>query len=60
MRDGQSNRASRIPIAVMADHATTELLRELPHRHVSRVILKPLRAHLLLDAFAEFEAQRRK
>jgi CheY-like chemotaxis protein len=60
VRDGQSSSDAGIPIAVMADHATAELLRELRHRDVSRVILKPFRARVLLDAFAEFEAQRRK
>jgi len=46
---------SGIPIAVMAEHATAELLSDLRKRHVSRVILKPFRAKVLLDAFASFE-----
>lgn len=60
VRDGQSVSDAGIPIAIMADHATAELLRELRTRDVSRVILKPFRARVLLDAFADFEAQRRK
>lgn len=60
VRDGQSSSDAGIPIAVMADRATTELLRELRTRDVSRVILKPFRARVLLDAFAELEAQRKK
>jgi CheY-like chemotaxis protein len=60
VRDGHSGSDAGIPIAVMADRATTELLRELRTRDVTRVILKPFRARVLLDAFAEFEAQRKK
>jgi CheY-like chemotaxis protein len=60
VRDGLSSSDSRIPIAVLADHATTELLRDLRSRNVSRVILKPFRARVLLDAFAEFETQHGK
>lgn len=55
VRDGLSASDSRIPIAVMAENATTELLRELRQRDVNRVILKPFRARVLLDAFAAFE-----
>src|ERR1700740_3683339 len=47
VRDALSSSDARIPIAVMADHATTELLRELRQRDVSRVILKPFRARVL-------------
>lgn len=60
VRDGLSSSDARIPIAVMADHATPEMLRDLRTRDVSRLILKPFRARVLLDAFAEFEARTKK
>ncbi len=55
VRKGLYASNSGIPIAVMAEHATAELLSDLRKRHVSRVILKPFRARVLLDAFASFE-----
>ncbi|WP_332852000.1 response regulator [Duganella sp. S19_KUP01_CR8] len=55
MRNGIYSSDCGIPIAVMAEHATAELLSDLRERHVSRVILKPFRAKVLLDAFASFE-----
>ena len=54
VRSGGSASDPAIPIAVMVDRATTDLLRELQERKVSRVILKPFRAKVLLDAFATF------
>lgn len=55
VRNGGSASVSTIPIAVMVDRATTDLLKELRERSVSRVILKPFRAKVLLDAFATFD-----
>lgn len=54
VRDGLSACDTAMPIAVMAETATAELMRELRDRKVSRVILKPFRARLLLDAIASF------
>jgi DNA-binding NarL/FixJ family response regulator len=55
VRNGGSASVSTIPIAVMVDRATTDLLNELRDRSISRVILKPFRAKVLLDAFATFD-----
>lgn len=54
VRDGLSASVSTIPIAVMVEHATANLLRELRDRDISRVIVKPFRARVLLDAIASF------
>ena len=54
VRGGLSASASTIPIAVMVDHATADMLAALRERQVSRVILKPFRAKVLLDAFSSF------
>jgi len=56
IRAGDSASPCGMPVAILAEHATTQLLRELHQRHVERVILKPFRARVLLDAFAEFES----
>jgi CheY-like chemotaxis protein len=53
VRNGLSASDASIPIAVMVDQATADLMRELRERHVSRVILKPFRAKILLEAFAQ-------
>ncbi|MRX09047.1 response regulator [Pseudoduganella sp. FT25W] len=58
VRNGMSASDARIPIAVMVDQATTDLMRELRDRQVSRVILKPFRARILLEAFESFGAKR--
>ncbi|SEN16969.1 hypothetical protein SAMN05428959_101497 [Duganella sp. CF517] len=55
VRGGMSASDARIPIAVMVDCPTTELVNELRSRDVSRVIVKPFRAKVLLDTFASFE-----
>ena len=44
-----------MPIAIMADQATPELLGELRDRKISRVILKPFRAKVLLETIAGFD-----
>lgn len=54
VRNGMSASDAAIPIAVMVDQATTDLMRELRERQINRVILKPFRAKILLDAFASF------
>jgi CheY-like chemotaxis protein len=55
VREGLSASDKAIPIAVMTQSATAQLLAELRERQVSRVILKPFRAKVLLDAFATFK-----
>jgi CheY-like chemotaxis protein len=60
VRNGASASVPTIPIAVMVDHATEELLKELRDRRVSRVILRPFRAKVLLDAFATFAPTARR
>lgn len=57
VRNGLSASKSGIPIAVMVDQATADLMRELRERHVNRVILKPFRAKILLEAFESFAAK---
>ncbi|MYM24401.1 response regulator [Duganella sp. FT135W] len=54
VRNGLSASPATIPIAVMVDQATADLMRELRERHVNRVILKPFRAKILLEAFEAF------
>jgi len=54
VRNGLSASPATIPIAVMVDQATTELMHELRERQVNRVILKPFRAKILLEAFESF------
>ena len=52
VRGGDSASPPQIPIAVMADNCTGEQLVQLQQRHVARVIVKPFRARVLLDALA--------
>lgn len=54
VRNGLSASPATIPIAVMVDQATTALMHELRERQVNRVILKPFRAKILLEAFESF------
>ncbi|TFW22808.1 response regulator [Duganella callida] len=56
VRAGQSASDAAMPIAVMVEQATTELMHALRERKVSRVILKPFRAKILLEAFAALGA----
>ncbi len=58
VRNGLSASPATIPIAVMVDQATTDLMRELRERQVNRVILKPFRAKILLEAFESFSGVR--
>jgi CheY-like chemotaxis protein len=50
---GVSN-GQTMPIAIMAHQATPQLLNALRERKISRVILKPFRARVLLEAIADF------
>lgn len=59
VRGGMSASDARIPIAVMVDHPTAELVNALRSREVSRVIVKPFRAKVLLDTFASFGPNRK-
>jgi CheY-like chemotaxis protein len=45
-----------MPIAIMAEQATAELLSALRDRNISRVILKPFRATVLLETIEKFGA----
>ena len=49
-----------MPIAIMAEQATAELLSALRDRNISRVILKPFRAKVLLETIEKFGAPPRK
>ncbi|WP_306397818.1 response regulator [Telluria beijingensis] len=49
-----------MPIAIMAEQATAELLTALRDRNISRVILKPFRAKVLLETIEKFGALPRK
>ena len=56
VRGGDSACPPGMPIAVMAENCTGELLAELKQRQVSSVIVKPFRAKILLEAFAALAA----
>ena len=47
-----------MPIAIMTEQATPELLKALRERHISRVILKPFRARVLLETIEQFSVAR--
>ncbi|WP_228893200.1 DNA-binding transcriptional response regulator [Pseudoduganella aquatica] len=51
IREGDSASQRNMPIAVLAENCTGELLAALRERAVTRVIVKPFRARILLDAF---------
>jgi DNA-binding NtrC family response regulator len=57
VRQGLTLSAAGIPIAIMADQATPELVQELQDRQICRVILKPFRAKVLLETIAGFSKQ---
>lgn len=57
VRKGGTASDRAMPIAVLAERCDATLLQALRERGVKRIILKPLRARLLLDAFAEIGAQ---
>ena len=56
IREGDSACSPGMPIAVLAGNCTSELLTALHKRGVSRVIVKPFRARILLEAFATLAA----
>jgi CheY-like chemotaxis protein len=57
VRQGLTISDADMPIAIMADRATPELVRELQGRSIRRVILKPFRAKVLLEAIADFSGK---
>jgi CheY-like chemotaxis protein len=57
VRQGRSISKSGIPIAVLASRVDPPLLQALRERGVSRIIVKPFRARVLLDAFAALAEQ---
>ena len=60
IRYGTGVENPNMPIAVLLDHCDMPFLQELRQRDVTRVILKPFRARLLLDTFDEFRKQPRQ
>jgi CheY-like chemotaxis protein len=58
MRERETVDGKPMPIAIMASEASAELLAELRDRRISRVILKPFRAKVLLETIAGFGAAR--
>jgi CheY-like chemotaxis protein len=56
VRDAETSSHHAMPIAIMAEQATPTLLRALRDRRISRVILKPFRAKVLLETIAGFRA----
>ncbi|TWI67699.1 hypothetical protein IP91_01818 [Pseudoduganella lurida] len=51
VREGQTACDAKMPIAVLTAHADAALIAALRGREVQRVILKPFRAKVLLEAF---------
>ncbi|GAB2844646.1 hypothetical protein GCM10027277_10640 [Pseudoduganella ginsengisoli] len=58
VRGGDSASPPQIPIAVMAGNCTGEQLTQLKERQVARVIVKPFRARVLLEALASLAEQK--
>lgn len=58
VRGGESASSPQMPIAVMTDNCTGEQLIQLKQRHVARVIVKPFRAKILLEALASLAQQK--
>jgi DNA-binding NarL/FixJ family response regulator len=54
LRNGKTASDPAIPIAVLAERVDTTLLQALRERRVTKIIVKPFRARVLLDAFSEF------
>ncbi|GGC60054.1 response regulator [Undibacterium terreum] len=54
VRNGATASNKAIPIAAMVERCDSNLLQALSQREVTRIILKPFRARLLLDVFTEF------
>ena len=60
LRAAEPSGGRGMPIAILADQATPDLLAELRERRISRVILKPFRAKVLLETIAGFGADSKK
>ena len=58
VRGGESASSPQMPIAVMTDNCTGEQLVQLKQRQVARVIVKPFRAKILLEALASLAQQK--
>jgi CheY-like chemotaxis protein len=58
MRASEPAGARPMPIAIMTGEASPELLGALRDRRISRVILKPFRAKVLLETIANFGTAR--
>ena len=56
VREGGSVSRPGMPIAVMTERCTAELLGTLRQQKIDRIIVKPFRARALLDAFGALEA----
>lgn len=56
VREGSSISRPGMPIAVMTQRCTAELLSALRQQQIERIIVKPFRARTLLDAFGALEA----
>lgn len=54
LRKAGFGESSSTQIAVMLDACDGELLQELKERDISRIILKPFRARILLEVLTEF------
>jgi CheY-like chemotaxis protein len=59
VRKGGTASDRAMPIAVLAEQCSAEFLQALRQREIKRVILKPFRAKLLLEAFAELAAAKK-
>ena len=57
LRGGKTASDPTIPIAVMAERVDAALIQALRERRVTKIIVKPFRARVLLDAFSEFAGQ---
>ncbi|MES2741736.1 MAG: response regulator [Pseudomonadota bacterium] len=60
VRKGETASAPSLPIAVLAAQCDVAMLQELRARDIARIILKPFRARLLLDVFAEMSERARR
>lgn len=59
VRKGGTASDRAMPIAVLAEQCSADFLQALRQREIRRVILKPFRAKLLLEAFAELAAAKK-
>ena len=59
VRKGGTASDRAMPIAVLAGQCSADFLQALRQREIRRVILKPFRAKLLLEAFAELAAAKK-